>query len=86
MAENNLEYPVSEAFKVLEGYDIYRSEQLIIALVAVQSNTGKDVRLYRWQKRQDAWKVDLCRMSVRQWDWDKVSSKAKELKAKYGNT
>jgi hypothetical protein len=78
------DYPVSESYKILEGYDIYRSSNLIVALVAVESQFGKDLRLYRWQKRKDQWKVDLCRMSVASWNWDVISSKAKELTEKYG--
>ena len=35
-------------------------------------------------KRKDLWKVDLCRMGVGRWKWDEISSKAKELIAKYG--
>ncbi len=58
------DYPVSESFKVLEGYDISRSNNFIVALVVVESGFGRDIRLYRWQKRNEAWKVDLCRMSV----------------------
>jgi hypothetical protein len=77
------DYPVSESFKVLEGFDIYRSEKLIVALVVVESDFGRDLRLYRWQKRNEAWKVDLCRMSVASWQWDVLSSKAKEMMAKY---
>ena len=78
------DYPVSESFKVLEGYDIYRSAKLIVALVVVESEFGKDLRMYRWQKRNDAWKVDLCRMSVAGWKWDEIASKAKELIEKHG--
>src|SRR5579864_3984653 len=77
------DYPVSESFKVLEGYDIYRSDKLIVALVVVESEFGHDLRLYRWQKRNDAWKVDLCRMSVASWKWDILASKAKELMEKH---
>ncbi len=77
------DYPVSESFKVLEGYDIYRGNKLIVALVVVQSDFGRDLRLYRWQKRNDAWKVDLCRMSVASWQWDAISSRARELIDKY---
>jgi hypothetical protein len=77
------DYPVSESYKVLEGYDLYRSNKLIVALVVVESDFGRDLRLYRWQKRNDAWKVDLCRMSVASWQWDIVASKAKELIEKY---
>ncbi len=75
---------MSQSFKVLEGFDIYRSEKFIVALVVVESDFGKDLRMYRWQKRGDAWKVDLCRMSVASWNWDKISAKAKELIEKYG--
>jgi hypothetical protein len=77
------DYPVSESFKVQEGYDIYRSAKLIVALVVVDSDFGRDLRMYRWQKRNDAWKVDLCRMSVASWKWDEIASKAKELVQKY---
>jgi hypothetical protein len=77
------DYPVSESYKVLEGYDIYRSAKLIVALVVVESDFGKDLRMYRWQKRGDAWKVDLCRMSVASWRWDEISAKARELTEKY---
>ena len=77
-------YPVSPQFKVLEGYDIYRSDFLIVALVVVEENKRKDLRLYRWQNRKGAWKVDLCRMSVVRWKWDEIASKVKELKDKHG--
>jgi hypothetical protein len=77
------DYPVSESFKVLEGYDIYRSDKLIVALVVVESEFGRDIRLYRWQKRNEAWKVDLCRMSVASWKWDNLALKAKELMDKH---
>lgn len=70
--------------KVVEGYDIYRSGNLIIALVAVESQSDKELRLYRWQKRKEAWKVDLCRMSVARWNWDQIAGKAGELKDKHG--
>ncbi len=30
-------YPVSESFMLIEGYDIYRSPNLIVALVVVES-------------------------------------------------
>jgi hypothetical protein len=76
-------YPVSESFQVLEGHDILRSEKLIVALVVVQSDFGRDLRLYRWQKRNESWKVDLCRMSVALWNWDTLAQKAKELIEKY---
>ena len=79
-------YPVSPTYKVLDGHDIYRSNNLIVALVVVESQFGRDLRLYRWLKRKDRWKVDLCRMGVGRWKWGDISAKAKELIAKYGVT
>lgn len=81
--KRNPDYPVSEQFKVLEGYDIYRSNRLIVALVVVDGNFGRDLRMYRWQLRNDAWKVDLCRMSVADWKWEEISTKARDLIQKY---
>ena len=82
MSENK--YPVSQTYTVLDGYDIYRSSNLIVALVVVQSQFGKDLRLYRWMKRNDQWKVELCRMSVGRWKWNEVAAKAAEFIEKYG--
>jgi hypothetical protein len=82
MSENK--YPVSQTFTVLDGYDIYRSSNLIVALVVVQSQFGKDLRLYRWLKRNDQWKVDLCRMGVGRWKWDEIAARAKDFIEKYG--
>jgi hypothetical protein len=76
-------YPVSDTYKVLDGYDIYRSNNLIVALVVVDSQFGRDMRLYRWIKRNDQWKVDLCRMGVKKWKWDEIAAKAAEFKQKY---
>ena len=81
---SDAKYPVSQAFAVLEGHDIYRSSNLIVALVAVESQHGRDLRLYRWAKRNDQWKVDLCRMGVGRWNWDEIAAKAKELIVKHG--
>lgn len=76
-------YPVSATFTVLDGHDIYRSDNLIVALVVVESQYGRDLRLYRWVMRNGQWKVDLCRMGVKRWKWDEVAAKAKEFIEKY---
>jgi hypothetical protein len=77
------DYPVSGQFRVLEGYDIYRSNKLIVALVVVDGNFGRDLRMYRWQLRNNIWKVDLCRMSVASWKWDEIATKARGLIQKH---
>lgn len=76
-------YPVSATYRVLDGHDIYRSDNLIVALVVVESQYGRDLRLYRWIKRKDQWKVDLCRMGVKRWKWDEIAARAGEFVQKY---
>ena len=86
MPINPDDYPLA-SFKVIDGYDIQRSTKLIIALVLVEGtdfNPGsKQIRLYRWQKRGDNWRVDLCRMKVDYWKFDEISSKVQEWKEEH---
>ena len=84
MGQEPPKYPVSQTYTVLDGHDIYRSNNLIVALVVVQSQFGRDLRLYRWMKRNDQWKVDLCRMGVGRWKWSEIAAKANEFIEKYG--
>jgi hypothetical protein len=77
------DYPVSDTLNVLEGFDILRTDNLIVAIVAVESNKGRDIRFYRWQKRGDEWKVDLCRMSITRWDFTDIYNIVVEFKKKY---
>ncbi|MEW5840215.1 MAG: hypothetical protein AB1753_04350 [Thermoproteota archaeon] len=77
-------YPVSPTYRVLDGHDIYRSSNLIVALVVVESQYGRDMRLYRWINRNGQWKVDLCRMGVKRWDWAALAARAAEFAEKYG--
>ena len=79
----NEKYPVSDFYQVIDGFDIYRDDKTIIAIVAVNSKKGKDVRLYRWYMKNKEWKVDLCRMSVEKWDMTDIYNIISEFKQKY---
>lgn len=83
------DYPIREGgfLKQLGGFDIYRSPNLIMAIVAVETQSGVgDIRFYRWQLRKDkqsgeeAWKVDLARFSVRRFDFNEVAAKVERLR------
>ena len=80
------EYPLSSSYKLIEGYDVYRSSKLIMAFVVVEGDFGRDIRFYRWPKKKDSWKVDLARFSVKRWEWEKILEKVNEMKEKYGIT
>lgn len=77
-------YPeISPPYRILDGFDVYRSEKLIVAFVAVETPQGPKIRMYRWQKRNSFWKIDLCRMSVDFWDWSTIPDKISKLREKY---
>ena len=82
------DYPIREGefLKQLGGFDIYRSPNLIMAIVAVESEMGtRDIRFYRWQLRKDAesgqeaWEVDLARFNVEQFDFKDIAAKVERL-------
>src|SRR5437667_846364 len=66
--------------KALGGHDIYRSANRWIALVVVETERRKELRLYAWRKRGDDWKVDLASLNVGFWDFQAIREKAEELK------
>lgn len=81
------EFPVKsyEGFeqKVLDGYTIYKSARRWVALVVVETSSRKELRLYAWENRKDAWKVALASQSAGFWDWDQLLGKVKEFKQKH---
>jgi hypothetical protein len=87
--EPRKDYPMREGgfLKQLGGFDIYRSPNLIMAIVAVETENGKrDIRFYRWASRKNAqsgeesWKVDLARFSVGRFDFKEIAAKVERLK------
>jgi hypothetical protein len=78
------DYPLSSEYRLLEGHDIVRTRDAIAAIVAVEGPFGKDIRLYRWQRRESGWKVDLARFSVKSWDFAVIAQKTDEWKKRFG--
>jgi len=70
--------------KVLDGHTIYKSSKRWVALVVVETSSKKELRLYAWEFRKDAWKVALASQNVGFWKWDELASKVNEFKQKYG--
>ena len=89
------DYPIREGgfLKQLGGFDIYRSPNLIMAIVAVEAERGtRDIRFYRWRLRKDAqsgqeaWKVDLARFSVGRFDFKDIAAKVERLNHRFRDT
>jgi hypothetical protein len=81
------EYPVHsyENFpqKALDGYDVYKSANRWIALVVVETERRRELRLYAWRKKGEEWKVDLASLNIGFWEMKTFAEKAEELKQKY---
>ena len=59
-------YPVGEIYEVLDGFDIHRTSQQIIAIVVIHNTKKKrnDIRFYRWFNKYGEWKVPNWGISV----------------------
>jgi hypothetical protein len=83
----NESYPVKSyenyPQKALDGIDIYKSATRWIALVVVETEKRKELRLYAWRKKVDDWKVDLASLNVGFWNLKDLVDKATDLKEKH---
>ena len=59
-------YPVGEIYEVLDGFDIHRTSQQIIAIVVIHNAKKKrnDIRFYRWFNKYGEWKIPSMGISV----------------------
>lgn len=77
-------YPLGQGYRLLDGFDIYRSRDVIMAIVAVEGSYGRDIRFYRWRRKESGWKVDLARSSVKSWKGAEIGEKIEEMKRRFG--
>ena len=59
-------YPVSPTYEILDGFDIHRTSQQIIAIVVIHNAKKKrnDIRFYRWFNNYGKWKIPNWGISV----------------------
>jgi len=59
-------YPVSPTYEILDGFDIHRTSQQIIAIVVIHDTKKKrnDIRFYRWFNKYGEWKIPSVGISV----------------------
>ena len=71
--------------KRLGGFDIYKSEKAWQAVIAVKNteNNKRSIKWFRWQLRQEEWKIGLCNMKVDYMDFEDIKNKIKILKKIY---
>jgi hypothetical protein len=53
---SEINFPVSEQLKVIEGTTIYKTDKWWSAVLVVESFGRKQIAVYLWNKKGDEWK------------------------------
>ncbi|HVP26827.1 MAG TPA: hypothetical protein VMT26_04080 [Candidatus Bathyarchaeia archaeon] len=74
--------PISEFYKVVDSITIFKSQKWWEAIVIFESYGKRQIGMYLWQKKADAWKRKH-KFNVRNLDeWNKLKSAVEQLAPK----
>lgn len=85
MNQESEKLPLSEYYELLDSRTYLRTPKRWVALCALKSKFGKEIKLYEWNWRgeQKGWKVALANMNVGSLNLKRVAADAEELAAKH---
>ena len=66
-----MEFPVHKSLKVIRGETIFKTNDWWKAVVISEGYRGKEVSIYLWKKKGDAWKRQQKYTIRRKSDWEK---------------
>ncbi|MFQ5664521.1 MAG: hypothetical protein ACE5HL_11905 [Terriglobia bacterium] len=77
--------PLSEYYELLDSRTYVRTHKRWVALCALKSRFGKELKLYEWNWKgeEKGWKVALANMNVAGLNLKQVAADAEELAAKH---
>ncbi len=83
--EDTEKLPLSEYYELLEARTYVRTPKRWVALCALKSKFGKELKLYEWNWRGEGkgWKVGLANMNVNQLNLKQLAADAETLAVKY---
>ncbi len=83
LGENEL--PISDYYTLLGSRTYVRTSRRIVALCAVQSKFGKELKLYEWNFRGEdkGWKVGLANINVAGINLKQLAADAEALAAEH---
>jgi hypothetical protein len=73
------DFPISEALKIIEGRTIYKSGKWWSAVILLESFGRKQIATYLWNKRNGKWKRRQKFVVHNQEEWSKVKGTIEEL-------
>ncbi|MBI4467121.1 MAG: hypothetical protein HY656_06830 [Acidobacteria bacterium] len=83
---NELEkLPLSEYYELLDSRTYARTAKRWVALCALKSKFGKELKLYEWNWRgeEKGWKVALANLNVASINLRRVATDAEQLAARH---
>lgn len=85
MNDDTEKFPLSDYYELLEARTYVRTPKRWIALCALKSKFGKELKLYEWNWRGEGkgWKVALANMNIAGINFKRVAADAEELAAKH---
>jgi hypothetical protein len=78
--------PVAALYEVLDARVYTRTAKKLVALCALSSQYGKEMKLYQWEWKGDekGWKVGLANLRVENLNLEQIAKDARELAEKHG--
>lgn len=77
--------PLSDYYELLDSRTYLRTQKRWVALCALRSKFGKELKLYEWNWRgeEKGWKVALANLNVASLNLKRVAADAEELAAQH---
>ena len=85
MSDDTEKLPLSEYYELLDSCTYVRTPKRWVALCALKSKFGRELKLYEWNWRgeEKGWKVALANLSVVSLNLKRLAADAEELAAKH---
>lgn len=88
MSDDSEKLPLSDYYELLEARTYVRTPKRWVALCALKSKFGQELKLYEWNWRGEGkgWKVALANMNIASINFKRLAADAEELAAKHDIT
>ena len=85
MNDDTEKLPLSEYYELLDARTYQRTPKRWVALCALKSKFGRELKLYEWEWRgeQKGWKVGLANLNVAALNLRRLAADAEELATKH---
>ena len=85
MSDDTEKLPLSDYYELLDARIYLRTPKRWVALCALKSKFGRELKLYEWEWRgeQKGWKVGLANLNVAGINLKRLAADAEELAARH---